>query len=59
VSWDVLKDVIDRARDLLDNTVVSEDGEDVPIGTYWATQAAHDGLQAAIDLAEAFIDANM
>ncbi|MCL2049338.1 MAG: hypothetical protein FWG87_11505 [Defluviitaleaceae bacterium] len=48
-----LKSKIDAAEELRDNTVVSESGSTIPNTVYWAPQAAHDALNAAINRAKA------
>jgi hypothetical protein len=39
-----------------EGVVVSEDGADVPAGTYWVTQEDMDALEAAIAMAEAAVE---
>ncbi len=53
-----LEDAIKDARSDLDRTVVSVDGTDVPKGTPWVTQAAHDAFAAAIAAAEEALSAD-
>ncbi|MCL2047374.1 MAG: hypothetical protein FWG87_01490 [Defluviitaleaceae bacterium] len=48
-----LKNKIEAAEELRDNTVVSESGRTIPTTVYWAPQAAHDELNAAINRAKA------
>jgi len=51
-----LASVIAAAEALLDGTMVSSDGTDVPQGEYWVTQAVADDLEAAIATAQAVLD---
>jgi CRISPR/Cas system CSM-associated protein Csm2 small subunit len=48
-----LEDVIKEAIAAKEGIVISEDGSNVPVGTYWVTQEDMDALNAAIDAAEA------
>jgi len=48
-----LEDAIQAAIAAKEGAVVSEDGKDMPAGTYWVTQADMDALDAAIASAEA------
>ena len=48
-----LEAAIQEAIAAKEGVVVSEDGSDVPAGTYWVTQEAMDALDAAIAAAEA------
>jgi len=48
-----LEAAIQEAIAAKEGVVVSEDGSDVPAGTYWVTQADMDALDAAIAAAEA------
>jgi subtilisin family serine protease len=54
---DELESSVICARELLNETHVSETGRDVPHGEYWATQEEHDALLAAIKYAEAVLAA--
>ena len=48
-----LENAIQAAIAAKEGAVVSEDGKDMPAGTYWVTQADMDALDAAIASAEA------
>jgi len=50
-----LAEAIEAAEALLDATEVSATGADVLPADYWAPQAAHDALDAAIDVARPFL----
>lgn len=51
----ILASTIEQANTLLVSLPISADGSEIPVGSYWVSQAAYDALNTAIATAETFL----